>query len=187
MTDTKYEPADIEIYIRDRGLALREKSLIAYNDADGKILAVGTEAEQQRRAGVVVQSPLRQGMVADYMAAQQMFRWMLERAWGKRHFLKPRILVGIPHNSTEVERKALEDLMIQLGAKGVAFFEGDFDACKRAAKECAPKRQDEFQVMIFITKYEPDRYVLEELSYIRQYAQQQGLSKERIAELRREK
>ena len=65
MSDTKYEPADIEVYIKNKGLVLRERSLIAYQHSDGKILAVGTEAEQ-KRDGVVVVSPLRRGMIADY-------------------------------------------------------------------------------------------------------------------------
>ena len=69
MVNTKYEPADIEIYLKNQGLVRKEKSLIAYQESDGKILAVGTEAEQiakQQQNGVVVVSPLRQGMIADY-------------------------------------------------------------------------------------------------------------------------
>lgn len=189
MADMKYEPADIEIYIRDKGLVFREKSLIAYNDSDGKILAVGAEAEQiaqQHRDGVAVQSPLRQGMIADYCVALQMFRCMLERAWGKRHFRKPHILVGIPKNITEVEKKALEDLMIQLGSKDVTFSEGDYETFAGETKEYWPKKLVEFQVIIIITKYEPERYVSEELSYILQYAKQQGISAERVEELMRE-
>ena len=57
MVNTKYEPADIEIYLKNQGLVRKEKSLIAYQESDGKILAVGTEAEQiakQQQNGVVV-------------------------------------------------------------------------------------------------------------------------------------
>ena len=87
MTNTKYEPADIEIYTKEKGLVLKEKSLIAYQESDGKILAVGTEVEQianQHQDGVITLSPLRQGMVADYCAAVQMFKILLARACGKR-------------------------------------------------------------------------------------------------------
>ena len=110
MVNTKYEPADIEIYLKNQGLVRKEKSLIAYQESDGKILAVGTEAEQiakQQQNGVVVVSPLRQGMIADYRAAVQMFRMLLERACGKRHLWKPNIVVGMSlAEITEVEKKA---------------------------------------------------------------------------------
>ncbi len=108
MTDTKYEPADIEIYVKNKGLVLKEKSLVAFDPYSKKILGIGDEAQAlaaQDLESVAVQSPLRQGLVADYTMADRMFRHMLQKAYGKKRFFKPNIAVGgIPRNITEVER-----------------------------------------------------------------------------------
>ncbi|MDE6052289.1 MAG: rod shape-determining protein, partial [Lachnospiraceae bacterium] len=64
-----YEPADIEIHLKDKGMVLKEKSLVAFTKSDGKILAIGKEAEEISRKNiedVQVISPLRRGMIADY-------------------------------------------------------------------------------------------------------------------------
>lgn len=94
-----YEPADIEIYLRDKGMVLKEKSLVAFTPSDGKILAFGDEAEEIARKnmeGVQVISPLRQGMVADYSAAVKMFQYMIEKAWGKNFSVSQRLLSLCP-------------------------------------------------------------------------------------------
>lgn len=187
MANTKYEPADIEIYLKNQGLVCQEKSLIAYQESDGKILAVGTEAEriaELHQNGVVVESPLRQGMIAHYRAAIQMFRMLLARANGKRHLWKPNIVVGMPlAQITEVEKKAVEDMILQMGSKEVTLFEGDYQTFEREMKEHHSKAFERYQIFIIITKYEPERYILETLSNTVQYAQQKGISKERIKEL----
>lgn len=72
-----YEPADIEIYLKEKGMVFKEKSLIAFTRSDGKILAVGKEAEEmagKEIKGIQVISPLRQGMIADYAAAVGMLQ-----------------------------------------------------------------------------------------------------------------
>ena len=72
----KYEPADIVIYLQDKGIVLKEKSLLAYEKESGKILAVGTEVEkltERMSEDIVIGSPLRQGMVVDYIVAEKMF------------------------------------------------------------------------------------------------------------------
>jgi len=190
MVNTKYEPADIEIYLKNQGLVRKEKSLIAYQESDGKVLAVGTEAEQiakQQQNGVVVVCPLRQGMIADYRAAVQMFRMLLERACGKRYLWKPNIVVGMPLTEiTEVEKKAVEDMICQIGSKEVTLFEGDYQTFEREMKEHHPKMFEKYQIFIIITKYEPERYVLEAFSDAVRYARQKGISIERMNELFRE-
>ncbi|MCI8314647.1 MAG: hypothetical protein HFH74_06350 [Lachnospiraceae bacterium] len=190
MVNTKYEPADIEIYLKNQGLVRKEKSLIAYQESDGKILAVGTEAEQiakQQQNGVVVVSPLRQGMIADYRAAVQMFRMLLERACGKRHLWKSNIVVGMSlAEITEVEKKAVEDMICQIGSKEVTLFEGDYQTFEREMKEHHPKIFEKYQIFIIITKYEPEQYALEAFSDTVRYARQKGISVERMNELFRE-
>ena len=82
MTDTKYEPADIEIYVKNKGLVLKEKSLVAFDSYSKKILGIGDEAQAlaaQDLESVAVQSPLRQGRVADYLMAVRMFEHMVHK------------------------------------------------------------------------------------------------------------
>lgn len=190
MSDTKYEPADIEVYIKNKGLVLRERSLIAYQHSDGKILAVGTEAEQiaqQKRDGVVVVSPLRRGMIADYRAAVQMFRIMLERTWGKRRFRKPHIVVcGVAPDITDVEKKALEDLVLQLGAREVTFYDGGYETFSKDMTAHQPGKPAEYDIFIRIAKYVPERYVAEAIGDILQYARRQGISADRVGALLQE-
>ena len=148
MTDTKYEPADIEIYVKNKGLVLKEKSLVAFDPYSKKILGIGDEAQAlaaQDLESVAVQSPLRQGLVADYTMADRMFRHMLQKAYGKKRFFKPNIAVGgIPRNITEVEKKAFEDLMFQIGARMVTIFECSYEKYKKelelASAETLPKK-----------------------------------------------
>ncbi|MFG6368908.1 MAG: rod shape-determining protein [Lachnospiraceae bacterium] len=190
MGDTKYEPADIEIYLKNQGLVCKEKSLIAYQESDGKILAVGTEAEQitnLHQNNVIVKSPLRQGMIADYRAAIQMFRMLLERACGKRHLWKPNIAVGVSlAEITDVEKKAIEDMIYQIGSREVTLFEGDYQTFEREMREYYPKEFEKYQIFIIITKYEPERYIIEALSNVVRYTRQKGISIERMQELFRE-
>lgn len=81
-----YEPSDIEIYNKDGGKVLREKSLVALTSNDREILAIGVDAEKmalQNMEGVQVFSPLRHGMVADYTASVVMFKYWIWKIWGR--------------------------------------------------------------------------------------------------------
>lgn len=190
MTDTKYEPADIEIYVKNKGLVLKEKSLVAFDPYSKKILGIGDEAQAlaaQDLESVAVQSPLRQGLVADYTMADRMFRHMLQKAYGKKRFFKPNIAVGgIPRNITEVEKKAFEDLMFQIGARMVTIFECSYEKYKKEMTVVAPEKLDALHVIIVITQNEPERYIAEELANVLQYAQEQGISADRVGEMLRE-
>ena len=190
MTDMQYEPADIEIYVKDKGMVLKEKSLVAYEKSSKKILGIGNEAEAlavQNPESVAVQSPLRQGVIADYVVADLMFRHMLKKAFGKRHFFKPNIAVGgIPQSVTEVEKKAFEDFMYHMGARMLTIFEGSYEKIKKEMTVVAPDKFESFHIIIMIAKNEPERYVAEELANLLQYAREQGISADRVGEMLRE-
>lgn len=193
MTDTKYgmadyEPADIVIYIQDKGMVLREKSLVAYELNTGKILAVGVDAERmlgKESENISVISPLRYGTVADYFVSVQLFTCLLEKAWGKKTFLKPSVAVCVPEDMTEVEKKALEEVICQSRAGKVVIIP---IAVERfiAMAEIPGKLPPEYKkcrTIIGITKNEPEKYVMEGLSRIIQYAGRNGVSAERVTEL----
>lgn len=177
-----YEPADIEIYLKEKGMVFKEKSLIAFTRSDGKILAVGKEAEEmagKEIKGIQVISPLRQGMIADYAAAVGMFQQMMNKIWGKRLLRRPHIVVCTPTGITEVEKKALEDAMYQIGAKEITIHEGALEECTEEIRA--------YDVLISISKNEPEKYISEELVNILKYAGKQGIPAARVEELLREK
>ena len=121
-----WEPADVVIHIQGMGTVLREKSLVAYEHESGKILAFGTEAERMfgmEEQGIRVVSPLRQGMVEDYAVAVQLFTCLLQKAVGKRSWRRPGIAVCVPRGITPVDKKAMEDALLQAGAKEVVLQE----------------------------------------------------------------
>ena len=188
MTDTKYEPADIEIYVKNKGLVLKEKSLVAFDPYSKKILGIGDEAQAlaaQDLESVAVQSPLRQGLVADYTMADRMFRHMLQKAYGKKRFFKPNIAVGgIPRNITEVEKKAFTDLFYQVGAREVFLAECPLELLLQKIKtqELTAKWQ-KIKIFVSITKDEPIHYLKEQLSEALAYAKQEGIADSQVKEM----
>lgn len=125
MADTQYEPADIEIYVKDKGMVLKEKSLVAYEKSSKKILGIGNEAEAlavQNPESVAVQSPLRQGVIADYVVADLMFRHMLKKAFGKRHFSSPISQSAAYHSPLRKSKKGVRGLDVPYGRQNADNF-----------------------------------------------------------------
>ena len=181
-----YEPADIVIYIHNKGIVLREKSLVAANWKTEKIEAVGIEAENMETKnleGIYVVSPLRQGMIADYQMAVVLFSRLLLKALGKKPLRKPAIGICVPKGITEVEKKAVEDALIQSGAREVFIADIPVEEFVREFIEKSPKLASKFKIIISITKDEPERYIAEEFGQILEYARQEGISDERVEEV----
>lgn len=172
-----YEPADIIIYIQGRGIVGREKSLVAFRRNDGKVLAYGTEAERMAERerdmeNIVVVSPLRQGMVVDYLAARELFCHLVVEALGKKPFRKPAVAICVPKGITTIEKKAIEDIMFPVARE---VFIADIPA-----EEFIREFPQKFKVIVGITKEEPERYIEERLRDIVAYAGQEQISQERV-------
>lgn len=185
-SDKLYEPADILVYVQGKGLILKEKSLVAYDRTDGKIMAVGNEAERfigDPTGNILVYSPLRQGLVADYMLAVKLFAELLHRALGKRPLIRPAVMICESVGSSSVEKRALEDSVRQAGAGEVVVTEHPVEACIDQMAKKASKRHGNIQVMIAITKDDPEGYIKERLSATLGYAAQVGIPARRVAEL----
>ncbi len=185
MDGVKYEPADIVVYLPDAGPVLKEKALIAYEEATGKIVAYGAGAERLIGSSpeVTVVSPLRRGVIADYRAAQALISHLLYAAWGKKTLLKPSVVVCVPGGITEVEKKALEDAMYQSRAKDVTFSDIPVKQFVEEMPEKFPERYRRRRIVFGITKEEPERYIAEELQEILRFAEENKISAERVAEL----
>ncbi|SEP96060.1 rod shape-determining protein MreB [Lachnospiraceae bacterium RM5] len=118
--------ASILVYIKGKGVVLKEPSVVAFDRDTNKIKAIGEEARLMigRTPGnIVAVRPLRQGVISDYSVTEKMLKHFIQKAIGKRTFKKPRISVCVPSAATEVEKKAVEDATIQAGAREVAIIE----------------------------------------------------------------
>ena len=118
--------ASILVYIKGKGVVLKEPSVVAYDRNTNEIKAIGEEARMMigRTPGnIVAIRPLKQGVIADYTITEKMIRYFIQKAIGKRTFRKPRICVCVPSQITEVERKAVEDATFNAGAREVYLVE----------------------------------------------------------------
>lgn len=114
--------ASILVYIKGKGVVLKEPSVVAIDRDTDKIKAVGEEARLMigRTPGnIVAVRPLKQGVISDYSITEQMIRYFIQKAIGKRSYRKPRICICVPSGATEVETKAVEDAAFQAGAREV--------------------------------------------------------------------
>jgi len=117
--------ATILVYIKGKGIVLREPSVVALNKENGKLLAVGTEAQKMlgRTPGnIVAIRPLRDGVISDYEVTQRMIKEFIKKVCGFR-LVKPRIVICVPSGITEVEERAVFDAGLQAGARQVYLIE----------------------------------------------------------------
>ena len=114
--------ASILVYIKGKGVVLKEPSVVAIDRDTEKIKAVGEEARLmigRTPDNIVAVRPLKQGVISDYSVTEQMIRYFIQKSVGKRSYRKPRICVCIPSGATEVETKAVQDAAFQAGAREV--------------------------------------------------------------------
>ena len=118
--------ASILVYIKGRGIVLKEPSVVAFDRDTNEIKEIGEEARKMigRTPGnIVAIRPLRQGVISDYDITEKMLKYFIRKAMGKRTQRKPRISVCIPSGATEVEKKAVEDATYLAGAREVIIIE----------------------------------------------------------------
>ena len=114
--------ASILVYVKGKGIVLKEPSVVAYDKDTNKIRAVGEEAKQMigRTPGnIVAVRPMRQGVISDYEVTEKMLKYFISKTLGKRAFRKPRVSICVPSGITEVEKKAVEEATYQAGAREV--------------------------------------------------------------------
>ena len=114
------------VYVKGKGVVLKEPTVVAFDRDTNAIKAIGEEARLMlgRTPGnIVAVRPLRQGVIADYMVTEKMIKYFVQKAIGRRTFKKPNISVCVPSGVTEVERKAVEDAAYAAGARDVHLIE----------------------------------------------------------------
>lgn len=118
--------ASILVYVKGKGVVLKEPSVVAFDRDTNRIKAIGEEARLMlgRTPGnIVAVRPLRQGVISDYTVTEKMLKYFIQKAVGKQRFRKPLISICVPSQVTEVERKAVEDAAFQAGARDVRIIE----------------------------------------------------------------
>lgn len=112
--------ANTLVYVVGEGIVLNEPTVVAVTAEENHVVAVGHEAKEMlgRTPGnVTALRPLRDGVVADYTITEAMLSYFIDKVCGKRHFIKPEVMVCIPSGVTQVERRAVLDATMSAGAK----------------------------------------------------------------------
>jgi rod shape-determining protein MreB and related proteins len=100
------------VFARGRGIVLNEPSIVAFNTASGQIEAVGIDAyEMLGRTPTNIRAvrPMKDGVIADFDAAEKMLTYFVRKAHGTRPVMRPRLIIGVPSEITPVERRAVKD------------------------------------------------------------------------------
>lgn len=118
--------ATVLVYAEGKGVILKEPSVVAINKNNNKILAVGEEARKMigRTPGnIVAVRPLRDGVISDYNITERMLKEFIKKSYGKSKITAPKVMVCVPSQATEVEKRAVIDAARNSGAKKVHLIE----------------------------------------------------------------
>ena len=119
--------ANTLVHVKGKGIIVREPSVVAIDKYENKVLAVGNDAKEMlgRTPGnIVAIRPMKDGVIADFDVTQEMIKYFIKKASGaSKSVFKPRVVVCIPSGITDVEKRAVEESVIQAGAKDVCLIE----------------------------------------------------------------
>ena len=122
--------ATVIVYVKGKGIVLREPSVVAVDNITGDVLAVGHEARRMlgRTPGnIIATRPLRDGVISNYTNTEKMLKYFINKIRG-RFLFAPRIMICIPSQVTEVEKKAVIDAASNAGARRVYLIEEPISA-----------------------------------------------------------
>ena len=116
------------VYVKGKGIVIKESSVVAINSKTKQILAIGDEANRmvgRTPAHIVAIKPLTDGVISDFEVTEEMLKYFIEKVHRRTFaFLpRPRVVIGIPYGVTEVERRAVEEAAISAGARQVFLIE----------------------------------------------------------------
>src|SRR4249920_3272914 len=114
------------VFARGRGIVVSEPSIVALNKINGKIEAVGIEAKEMlgRTPGnITAIKPMKDGVIADFEAAEKMLTHFIRKAHTRSGWLRPRVVIGVPSEITQVERRAVKDSAMRAKASEVHLIE----------------------------------------------------------------
>ena len=118
--------ANTLVYVRDVGIVLREPSVVAIRKGTKSIMAVGDEARAmlgRTPGGIEAIRPMKSGVIADYDVTKAMLKYFIRRSKPHRLGRKPRIVMAVPGEITEVERRAIQEAAVDAGARSVVLMD----------------------------------------------------------------
>src|SRR5512136_49168 len=114
------------VYARGKGIVVNEPSIVAINKVNGKVEAVGREAKEMlgRTPGnIVAIKPMKDGVIADFEVTEKMLTYFIKKAHNRNMWVRPRIIIGVPSEITQVEKRAVKDSAYRAKASEVHLVE----------------------------------------------------------------
>lgn len=114
--------ANTLVYVQDKGIVLREPSVVAINNQTREVVAVGDDAKRmlgRTPMNVTALRPMKDGVIADFEITEAMLRYFIQKVNHTMRFVPPRVVVAVPSGITEVERRAVRESAIHAGARDV--------------------------------------------------------------------
>jgi len=124
---------NILIYVKDRGIVVNESSVVAINNKTHEVIAIGHAAKKmigKAPSRITITQPISNGTISDFEVAEKMLKYFIDKIYSETFNLikRPRVAISIPLHTTEVERKAVEDVVFNIGAKEVFLVEAPIAA-----------------------------------------------------------
>jgi rod shape-determining protein MreB len=118
--------ANTLVFARGKGIVVNEPSIVAINKTNGEVEAVGKEAKEMlgRTPGnIVAIRPMKDGVIADFKVTERMLNYFIQKAHGRKMLVHPRIVIGVPSEITQVEKRAVIDSAYRAKASEVHLVE----------------------------------------------------------------
>ena len=118
--------ANTIVYVRGKGITLREPSVVAVESRSKKVVAVGNEAKLmlgKTPGSITAMRPLKDGVIAEFDFTTQMLRHFFKKVSGNTIFSRPKVMICVPYGVTEVEKRAVQDVTLEAGAQSVGLIE----------------------------------------------------------------
>ncbi|HEV7784561.1 MAG TPA: rod shape-determining protein, partial [Thermoanaerobaculia bacterium] len=118
--------ANTLVFASGQGIVVREPSVVVINKLTNRIVAVGSEAKEMlgRTPGNIESiRPMKDGVIADFEVTERMLEYFIKKAHGRKMYVHPRIVIGVPSEITQVEKRAVRDSAMRAGASEVFLVE----------------------------------------------------------------
>ena len=118
--------ANTLVYVRGRGIICSEPSVVVVRRDNKKPIAVGLEAKEmvgKTPANIVTIRPMKDGVIADFDATEEMLKYFITKVHNRKSFISPRVIIGVPSGITQVEQRAVKDAAHASGAREVYLIE----------------------------------------------------------------
>src|SRR5213080_2595109 len=111
------------VYARGKGIVVNEPSIVAINKVNGRVEAVGKDMLGRTPGNIVAIKPMKDGVIADFEVTEKMLTYFIKKAHNRNVWVRPRIVIGVPSEITQVEKRAVKDSAYRAKASEVHLVE----------------------------------------------------------------